>query len=221
MFGLQKEPLALPKVLLSVHWNDASQVDEAHRLLFKWRRMSPLAALELLDAKFPDPVVRAGARSCVMIPQRRVLTNSLVQVRAYAVSRLESLSDSDLQLYMLQLTQVLKFEAFIDSALVCGVVALMRTLQRNLTPRLFVPGSLPASSRSAESPHHWPRPVLVPQGRDAHPLGAWPLRCPPGAVPAHLRQPPRAAGPPDVCHGQAAAHCKQGEACGGSSSWCG
>lgn len=78
MFGLQKEPLALPKVLLSVHWNDASQVDEAHRLLFKWRRMSPLAALELLDAKFPDPVVRAGGRSCVMIPQRRVLTNSLV-----------------------------------------------------------------------------------------------------------------------------------------------
>ena len=52
--------MALPKVLLSVHWNDASQVDEAHRLQFKWRRMSPLAALELLDAKFPDPVVRAG-----------------------------------------------------------------------------------------------------------------------------------------------------------------
>lgn len=39
------------------------------------------------------------------------------QVRAYAVSRLEKLTDAQLQTYLLQLTQVLKFEPFVDSAL--------------------------------------------------------------------------------------------------------
>ena len=40
-----------------------------------------------------------------------------MQVRALAVSLLEGLSDESLVLYLLQLTQVLKFEPFIDSAL--------------------------------------------------------------------------------------------------------
>lgn len=91
---LTEIPEALPKVLLSVRWDDYQCVEQAHRLLDEWVRPQPLDALQLLDMKFPDPVVRA-----------------------YAVSCLEQLDDADLKLYMLQLTQVLKFEMFADSAL--------------------------------------------------------------------------------------------------------
>eukprot|EP01029_Cantina_marsupialis_P008233 TRINITY_DN195920_c0_g1_i3.p1 TRINITY_DN195920_c0_g1~~TRINITY_DN195920_c0_g1_i3.p1 ORF type:complete len:430 (+),score=144.77 TRINITY_DN195920_c0_g1_i3:98-1387(+) len=85
---------ALPVFLRSVPWNDYDSVQEAYRLLREWAEISPIDALQLLDAQFPDP-----------------------KVRAYAVEKLESLSDEDLSVYMLQLTQVLKFEPFIDNAL--------------------------------------------------------------------------------------------------------
>lgn len=56
--------------------------------------MSPEAALELLDANFGDE-----------------------SVRAWAVERLESLSDDTLVDYLVQLIQVLKYEPYHDSAL--------------------------------------------------------------------------------------------------------
>jgi phosphatidylinositol-4,5-bisphosphate 3-kinase len=102
-------PTALPKFLQSVRWDDARSVDEAHRLLLLWRPPSPLMALELLQADFPDPTVRA-----------------------YAVSRLEVLADEELHTFMLQLTQVLKFEPFLDSSL--ARFLLRRALRR---PRLI------------------------------------------------------------------------------------
>jgi phosphatidylinositol-4,5-bisphosphate 3-kinase len=99
---------ALPKFLLSVPWNNADAVQEAHRLLDVWQRPTPIDALQLLDTQFPDP-----------------------RVRAYAVSCLESFSDDDLKLYLLQLSQVLKFEPFLDSSL--ARFLLRRALRR---PRL-------------------------------------------------------------------------------------
>ena len=65
-----------------------------HRLLPKWAPLQPVAALELLDAKFAD-----------------------AQIRAYAVSCLEAMPDPELALYVLQLVQVLKYESRHDSAL--------------------------------------------------------------------------------------------------------
>jgi hypothetical protein len=47
----------------------------------------------------------------------RVFVLAVWQVRAYAVSCLESLDNDTLRQYLLQLTQVLKFEPFNDSAL--------------------------------------------------------------------------------------------------------
>eukprot|EP01138_Halocafeteria_seosinensis_P015715 gb/GECG01016036.1/.p1 GENE.gb/GECG01016036.1/~~gb/GECG01016036.1/.p1 ORF type:complete len:1624 (+),score=179.59 gb/GECG01016036.1/:1-4872(+) len=93
-FVLINHPRALPKVLKSVNWGNRTNVLEMYRLLRVWAQPGPLTALQLLDAQFPDP-----------------------NVRAYAVACLENLPDEDLALYLLQLTQVLKYEPFDDSAL--------------------------------------------------------------------------------------------------------
>jgi len=87
-------PIALPKFLQSVSWADHRQVQEMHALLGRWAPLKPVAALELLDAKFAD-----------------------AQIRSYAVGCLEDFSDNDLEMYVLQLVQVLKYEARHDSAL--------------------------------------------------------------------------------------------------------
>jgi len=91
---LATNPLALSKFLLSVRWDDPMQVREAHRMLRIWAKPSPLVALELLDAKFPDPIVRDYGTSC-----------------------LDLMLDGECYDFMLQLTQVLKHEPYHDSAL--------------------------------------------------------------------------------------------------------
>ena len=91
---LTKIPLSLPKVLLSVQWDQPHIVSEMHTLLYMWERMEPLQALQLLDSRFPDP-----------------------KVRAYAVQLLDDLVDEELRSYLLQLVQCLKHEAYHDSAL--------------------------------------------------------------------------------------------------------
>lgn len=85
---------ALPKLLRAVDWANRAMVLETYALLHVWEPLDALDALQLLDASFPDP-----------------------KVRAYAVSCLGSLDDTTLAGYMLQLTQVLKYEPFVDSAL--------------------------------------------------------------------------------------------------------
>lgn len=92
--ALKTDPSSLPKFLQSVAWNNARDVQEAYRMLVLWEPPGPVDALTLLDHTTPDP-----------------------KVRALAVSLLEGLDDNELCLYLLQLTQVLKFEPFIDSAL--------------------------------------------------------------------------------------------------------
>jgi len=100
---------ALPKFLQSVRWDDCMAVEEAYLLMSKWKAPAPLDALQLLDVNFPDP-----------------------KVRAYAVQCLEQMDNEELRQYMLQLTQVLKFESFLDSAL---ARFLLRRALRN--PRLI------------------------------------------------------------------------------------
>ena len=85
---------ALPKFLQCVSWADHNQVKEMHALLHRWAPLKPVAALELLDAKFAD-----------------------AQIRSYAVGCLEDMSDGELAAYVLQLVQVLKYESRHDSAL--------------------------------------------------------------------------------------------------------
>lgn len=85
---------ALPKFLLSVPWANRAGVLEAYRLLYIFESPGPYEALQLLDARFPDP-----------------------KVRAFAVQCLDALSDEELGRYVLQLTQVLKHEPWHDSAL--------------------------------------------------------------------------------------------------------
>ncbi len=91
---LMHRPEALPKLLLSTRWNILDDAVEVKRLLHLWEPLDPYAALELLDANFADP-----------------------NVRAYAVDRLACMSDAQLADVLLQLVQVLKYEPYLDSAL--------------------------------------------------------------------------------------------------------
>ena len=81
-------PEALPVVLGSTTWEQRSSVQEVYRLLRIWSPPEPTLALQLLDAQYDDP-----------------------KVRAYAVCCLERMSDQMLRLYLLQLIQVLKYVA--------------------------------------------------------------------------------------------------------------
>lgn len=65
-----------------------------NRMLLSWADLRPDVALELLDANFGDE-----------------------HIRAYAVSRLNLLSDDEVVDYLVQLIQVLKYEPYHDNAL--------------------------------------------------------------------------------------------------------
>lgn len=91
---IAKRPELLPAFIMSIRWQNSDQVRELYDLLELWSRPDPKTALQLMDRKFMDPVIRA-----------------------YAVSCLEPLDDKELSLYMLQLCQQLKYEMFVDSAL--------------------------------------------------------------------------------------------------------
>jgi len=87
-------PAALPKVLQVVDWTNADAVVEMIQLMAKWAKLPGSQALQLLDAHYPAP-----------------------EVREYAVGCLRNISDMDLEDYLLQLVQVLKYEPFHDSPL--------------------------------------------------------------------------------------------------------
>jgi len=95
--SLVDDPSALSKVLqcVSTSWGQADFRNEAFRLLMSWKAPAdPARALELLDARYAD-----------------------YSVRKWAVDQLRRLTDDELQLYLLQLTQCLKFEPYHDSPL--------------------------------------------------------------------------------------------------------
>jgi len=87
-------PQVLPRLMLSVPWTQATAVDEAHSLISRWPKLKPYDALELLDAKHADRILRE-----------------------YAVSCLDELTDEELLDILLQLVQVLKYEPYHDSKL--------------------------------------------------------------------------------------------------------
>ncbi|EAY19428.1 Phosphatidylinositol 3- and 4-kinase family protein [Trichomonas vaginalis G3] len=84
----------LPLVLSSIDYTVPTQAHEIAGLLQQWEKPKPAEALSLLDSEFADQ-----------------------RVRAYAVECLESLSDDEIMLYMLQLVQALKYEMYDDSPL--------------------------------------------------------------------------------------------------------
>jgi phosphatidylinositol-4,5-bisphosphate 3-kinase catalytic subunit alpha/beta/delta len=87
-------PQLLPKFLQSVSWLKKTDVKVAHQCLVAWAPLNPVEAMELLDIRYCDPVVRE-----------------------YAVRIIDQLSDKSLQEFILQLVQVLKYEAYHDSPL--------------------------------------------------------------------------------------------------------
>ena len=121
---MQNTAKALPRVLMAVDWCNSVEVSEMHQLLKKWAPLSPLDAMELLSPGFPDTLVRPTPVHCsICVTSHADLCLCCMHgvvashVRAYAVQRLELLTDAQLQTYLLQLCQVLKFEPFLDSAL--------------------------------------------------------------------------------------------------------
>ncbi|EFC49347.1 predicted protein, partial [Naegleria gruberi] len=87
-------PKALPKFILSVPWKMPQAVYTVHTLLPRWKPMTPVDALELLDYNFAD-----------------------AKVRQYSVERLNELGDVQLSDFLLQLVQTLKYELYHDSSL--------------------------------------------------------------------------------------------------------
>jgi Phosphatidylinositol 3- and 4-kinase/Phosphoinositide 3-kinase family, accessory domain (PIK domain)/PI3-kinase family, ras-binding domain/Phosphoinositide 3-kinase C2 len=92
---LMEQPLMLVKVLTCVDWTNKDMANEAYFLMREWASFEqPADALQLLDCKFAD-----------------------YRVRDHAITILKSMPDYELQQYLLQLTQCLKFEPYHDSPL--------------------------------------------------------------------------------------------------------
>ncbi|XP_067096273.1 phosphatidylinositol 4,5-bisphosphate 3-kinase catalytic subunit delta isoform isoform X2 [Osmerus mordax] len=87
----ERYPESLSKLLLITKWNKHEEVLQMVALLRKWAELPALHALELLDYSFPDP-----------------------NVRAFTVRCLRKLRDDELLQYLLQLVQVLKYEAYLE-----------------------------------------------------------------------------------------------------------
>ena len=89
-------PESLPKLLQSVEWQKQDCVQEVYKMIKQWPYLSPETALELLDGKYPDAVVRKFATTCLE----------------------KGLTDDGYLKYLLQLVTALRFETYVDSPLV-------------------------------------------------------------------------------------------------------
>ena len=78
-YHLSSQAHALTKFLKAVDWSDASEAERAVELMHEWEPIDHADALELLSKSFTHPAVRR-----------------------YAVQRLETASDDELCLYLLQ-----------------------------------------------------------------------------------------------------------------------
>lgn len=88
-YYITRHKQALTKFLKTISWEDPREVKQAIELLPRWTQIDIDDALELLGPNFHHPVVRA-----------------------YAVDRLRKASDHELELYLLQLVQALRFEKY-------------------------------------------------------------------------------------------------------------
>ena len=91
-FSLVDNRRALTKFLLAVDWTVESEVVQASELLAQWRKRSPIEVTDALK---------------LLGKQVAYQTNL---VRSYAIDTLASAPDEELNLYLLQLVQALKFE---------------------------------------------------------------------------------------------------------------
>ncbi|KKA26434.1 hypothetical protein TD95_000137 [Thielaviopsis punctulata] len=90
-YHLTRDKRALTKFVRSVNWTEASEVKQAEQLLSRWTEIDVDDALELFGPSFESPIVRA-----------------------FAVERLRKAEDAELQLYLLQLVQALKYEHILE-----------------------------------------------------------------------------------------------------------
>ncbi|CAK9182753.1 unnamed protein product [Ilex paraguariensis] len=86
-FSSMSEKRALTKFLRCVEWSDVQEAKQAVELMGRWEMIDVSDALELLSPVFESE-----------------------EVRAYAVSVLDRADDEELQCYLLQLVQALRFE---------------------------------------------------------------------------------------------------------------
>lgn len=98
-FSLVSEKKALTKFLRCVEWSDAQEARQGVDLMRKWACIDTADALELLSPVFKNE-----------------------DVRAYAVNVLERAEDEELQCYLLQLVQALRFEHYEKSQLALFLV---------------------------------------------------------------------------------------------------
>lgn len=90
----QQMPNILPRLLDAVNWGSRDHITQVYLLLKDWPQVSPHTALELLDCKYADPIIRQKA-----------------------VEWLNAMTDEDMGQYMLQLVQTLKYEPYLDNPL--------------------------------------------------------------------------------------------------------
>lgn len=95
----------LNKLLKSINFNDESETKGCLRLLYKWVEIDIEDALELLGSNFKNP-----------------------GVRTYAVERLKKANDSELELYLLQLVQALRYESLMGGSTDFSIVELNESL---------------------------------------------------------------------------------------------
>ncbi len=91
-YALTDDKRALTKFLLSIDWDVETEVDEVAIMLPLWQARAPLDVAEALK----------------LLGKERAFQNALV--RAYAVECVDAATDDELQLYLLQLVQALKYE---------------------------------------------------------------------------------------------------------------
>lgn len=96
-FSLVDNRRALTKFLLAVDWTVESEVVQAAELLEQWRKRSPIEVTDALK---------------LLGKQVAYQTNL---VRAYAIDTLAAAPDEELNVYLLQLVQALKFENIQDA----------------------------------------------------------------------------------------------------------
>lgn len=97
-FSLVDNRRALTKFLLAVEWHVESEVVQAAELLEQWRKRSPIEVSDALKLLGKNVAFQTGL------------------VRAYAIDTLAAAPDAELELYLLQLVQALKYEHNDDEA---------------------------------------------------------------------------------------------------------
>ncbi|KAK3214288.1 hypothetical protein GRF29_28g2620541 [Pseudopithomyces chartarum] len=133
-YFLSTRKRALTKFVKSVDWHNGNEARQAAPMLDKWAEIDVDDALELLGPQFDHPVVRS-----------------------YAVERLKKAGDDELQLYLLQLVQALKYEAAGDG----DDSSLARFLIRRATDSLALGNflhwylSVEAMDNSADQPEQY------------------------------------------------------------------